>query len=181
VSFQVEVADQQDALRLDHDWIERRVQTTLLAEQVHSAEVSIALLDDVAIHALNRDHLGHDYPTDVISFAYDSQSCVGDRPAFADVPRGKGLILDGEVLISTQTAIREAKRWGWTPQEELTLYLVHGLLHLCGYDDLSADEQAVMRERERSILKFWDLTPHYEGVEGSLESPAIHCEKESRH
>jgi probable rRNA maturation factor len=195
VRLQVELADRQKLLPVDPDWIENRVLMALSAEQVSAAEISIALLDDAAIHVLNRDHLGHDYPTDVISFIYESgrsnQGSDEGNSSVPAVPRGRGLCLDGELLISTQTAIRESSRWGWSPQEELTLYLVHGLLHLCGYDDLEAKEQALMRERERTILKFWGLTPHYEEASAALDPPArrqaasqrpaIHRDRETRH
>ncbi len=50
-------------------------------------------------------------------------------------------------------AVRSAPRFDWSPAEELTLYLVHGLLHLCGYDDLTEPERRLMRRRERTILK----------------------------
>jgi probable rRNA maturation factor len=67
-------------------------------------------------------------------------------------PRSAGRGIDGEVLVSAEMAVQMADRFGWSPRDELTLYLVHGLLHLCGYDDLSPAERRLMRERERAIL-----------------------------
>lgn len=158
--FHIEISDHQSCLEVDPRQLEQVARDTLAAEQVASAEISIALLDDAAIHAVNREHLDHDHPTDVISFVYAAR-----RPGNAGIPvappRGQGLDIEGEVLISTQTALRTAAEYGWQPQDELTLYLVHGLLHLCGYDDLTEDELRLMRERERAVLKIWNLTPHY--------------------
>ena len=58
-------------------------------------------------------------------------------------------------------AAQRAAEYQWTPHEELILYLVHGLLHLCGYDDLTPAERRIMRAREKEILAYWNLTPHY--------------------
>ncbi len=67
-------------------------------------------------------------------------------------PCGAGRCIDGEVLVSAEMAVQMAARFGWSSRDELTLYLVHGLLHLCGYDDLSPTERRLMRQREREIL-----------------------------
>lgn len=193
--YEILLSDNQDCLTIHEAWVLEVVRRTLAAEQVASAEIGIALVDDATIHAVNREHLHHDYPTDVISFVYDTQvppdpatAGILNRPAeplaqaplaqaplsTADsscneasvlpkspLPRGRGLWVDGELVVSTETAHREASGHGWEPEDELLLYIVHGLLHLCGYDDLSQEEQQIMRERERSILKIWNLTPHY--------------------
>ncbi|WP_437201788.1 rRNA maturation RNase YbeY [Planctomicrobium sp. SH664] len=145
--YEIQIVNSQTLLPIDEAEIRQVVAATLQAEQITSAELVIALVDDPAIHVVNREHLQHDYPTDVISFLYDQ-------------PLGPGS-LDGELVVSVETAAREATTYGWQTSDELTLYLVHGLLHLCGYDDLTEPEQQVMRERERSVLKIWNLSPHY--------------------
>jgi probable rRNA maturation factor len=170
--FAIDVADQQDALMVDPEHVRDVVRSTLLAEHVAVASISIALVDDVTIHQLNREHLQHDYPTDVLSFLLDSaageaatdEGNSGGRPL-----RGRGKRLDGEVILSTDTALREAGRYGWRPHDEVTLYLVHGLLHLCGYDDQTATLREEMRGRERQILAIWGLAPHYEDHARSTE------------
>jgi probable rRNA maturation factor len=152
--FRIAIADRQRAVTVPKAWLRKIVAGTLTAEQVASAEISVALVDDAEIHEINRDFLGHDYPTDVISFLLDSDSSPGKR-----VPRGAGRTIEGEVVLSTETAIREARRFGWTAREECGLYVVHGLLHLCGYDDLSPGEKRIMRRRERDVLGLFDLSP----------------------
>ena len=127
------------------------VAIVLSDEQVAKAELSIAIVDDAEIHRVNREHLDHDFPTDVISFLYASEpSNRSGKPS--RLRRGSGLEIEGELVVSAQTADREAPRHGCTPPRELELYLVHGLLHLCGYDDLTPPERRIMRRREKEIL-----------------------------
>lgn len=163
-AYQISISNEQTRVALSEDELRRVVVLTLEAEGVVEAEISIAVVDDPAIHRVNRDYLQHDYPTDVISFLLDS-GAADPRvvPASAgEKGRGWGKWLHGDVILSGDTAQREAREYGWEPQAEACLYLVHGLLHLCGYDDLSDEEQAIMRDREREILKQLGLSPRYE-------------------
>lgn len=98
--------------------------------------VGVRITDDPTIHRINRDHLGHDYPTDVISFDYDST-----KP-----------MLDGEMIISVDTAADRARELGWALEHELVLYLVHGTLHITGLDDLSDADRQRMRSAERRVM-----------------------------
>lgn len=157
--YAIEVAVHPSARGVTQSWIRQIVQSVLVAEEVRRADLTIALVDDAVIHQVNRDHLQHDYPTDVISFLYDCDPLEGHGRQ--DPPRGRGKAIDGELVVSTETAEREAVVYGWQSLDELTLYLVHGLLHLCGYDDQTESERLLMRDRERVILKKWSLSPHY--------------------
>jgi probable rRNA maturation factor len=133
----VEISDTQRHLRVDADELASLVRNVLAGEGVRRAEVSLVLLDDAGIRGLNRQHLDHDWPTDVISFRLS-------EPADAT--------LSAEVVVSAEMAAATASRAGSDPLDELALYVVHGLLHLCGYDDLSADHRAAMRRREAEVL-----------------------------
>ncbi len=113
----------------------------LQQEQVAAAEISVAIVDDPQIHAINRQFLNHDYPTDVISFLLE---CSRVKSPDA-VRRGAAKAIEGEIVISAETAICNAAKYGISPQDELALYLVHGLLHLCGYDDQTPKEKRLMR------------------------------------
>ena len=66
--------------------------------------------------------------------------------------------LEGEVVVDAQTALRSAPRYGWPPHDELLLYVVHGTLHLVGYDDADHGLRAEMEERESEILKKLGIT-----------------------
>jgi probable rRNA maturation factor len=96
---------------------------------------------------LNKRYLEHDEPTDVLSFPLSEP---GARR------------LAGEVVISADVARRQAEGRGHDVQAELALYVIHGLLHLCGYDDQTPAAAARMRERERhylSRLSLPDIAP----------------------
>jgi probable rRNA maturation factor len=140
---------------VDEEWLIDRLQAALAAEGVTGGEVTLALVDDAEIHRINREYLQHDWPTDVISFSYVENEPQGGRAW----PRGTGRQLDGELVISVETAARDAARHDWSLYAELLLYGVHGLLHLCGYDDLTAEERPLMRRRERELLSLFGLTP----------------------
>src|SRR5262245_58952401 len=133
-SFRVDVANETDA-QVDSARLAAAVQIVLADSVCKSAIVSIAIVDDATIHKLNRQFLEHDYPTDVLSFALE------------EPPR-----LEGEIIASIDTARREAEEAGWTAEDELLLYAVHGALHLMGHDDHEPDDAADMRAAERAIL-----------------------------
>jgi len=107
---------------------------------VSSSELSIALVDDIAIRELNRKYLDHDWETDVISFVLDEQEESGIRK------------LVGQLIVSTDTAQRVAQEVGSSFESELMLYVIHGTLHLCGLDDHEADDIAEMRSEEAKYL-----------------------------
>lgn len=147
--YQVDVADNQDCLPVDTEAVREVVRQTLAAEEIVAATISIAIVDNPTMHELNRQYLGHDYETDVLSFLLESSG--GDDQA-TGIPRGTGKTIDGEIIVSSEYAAKLAPEFGWNPTEEMMLYIVHGLLHLCGYDDLTDEELPVMRQREREIL-----------------------------
>ena len=134
--FQIEVANDQDALPIDAAQLREAVASVLYGEGLREAEVSIAIVDDPTIWQLNKLHLQHDYPTDVLSFLLTRDHDY----------------LDGEVIVSADTAIREAASFDWEPQTELLLYVIHGTLHLAGHDDLEDEARATMRQREDHYL-----------------------------
>ena len=155
--YDIQIRDDQTHLVLDPAWILGVVEQSLKCEEVQSAEISIAVVDDPTIRRLNRSYLQHDYATDVISFLLDGPESRQGDPA----PRGRGKILSGEVIVSAEMAQSRAEEFGWHAEKELCLYLVHGLLHLCGYDDQTAAELSLMRQREQLVLEHWGWHPEY--------------------
>lgn len=101
-------------------------------------EISISIVDDQTIRQVNRDHLSHDYPTDVIAFDYRE---------------GELKKLAGEIIVSGETALRVAKEKGLDPAAELILYLLHGTLHLKGMDDKNETEAAQMWRLQGLYMK----------------------------
>jgi len=110
----------------------------------YPAEVSILLTTDEHIHQLNRDYRGKDKPTDVLSFQQWEEDEIQGEP---EEP-----VVLGDVVISIETASRQAEEKGWTLDDELSLLVVHGILHLLGYDDETDEGAEEMRERERAVL-----------------------------
>ena len=122
-------------------YVKRAVLATLAAEGAEDREVSVLLTDDGEIHTLNGTYRGKDKPTDVLAFALDE---------------GEGGSLDlslGDVIISVETATRQAASRRVTLDAELELLAVHGTLHLLGYDHEAPDEAKVMRARTRAIRR----------------------------
>ena len=125
-------------VRLERQRLRQAVRAILRDAQVRSAEVSLAVVSDQQIQQLNRRYLQHDYPTDVLSFRLDD----GTDP----------VSLEGEVVVSWDTACRTAERIGWRSHDELLLYVIHGCLHLVGYQDHTSAERKQMRAREAEYL-----------------------------
>lgn len=162
-SYAVDIADRQQAVRVSRRFIVQIVQAALSDERVAAAQISVALVSNAEMHAINREFLTHDYPTDVISFLLECDVIEAAATASSRRParRGTGKRIEGEIIISTEYAAEEAARYSWPPEHEVALYLVHGLLHLCGYDDLSIPEKRRMRERERQILSLLQIEAKY--------------------
>jgi probable rRNA maturation factor len=134
----VSIASPQEFVPIDRGRMREAVRAVLDGEGVAEAEVSLAFVDNPTIHRLNQRFLQHDEPTDVLSFP------LGE-------PNSRKLA--GELVIGVEVALAQAAERGHDVQAELALYVIHGLLHLCGYDDHEPADAAAMRERERHYLK----------------------------
>jgi probable rRNA maturation factor len=145
MSIRIDIADEQDTHQVDYDRLIAAVKTVLRDAGYSSGEISLAIVDDAAMHALNKQYLQHDYPTDVLSFVLEEEE----------------QFLAGQLIVSADYAAREAPTFGWTLSDELLLYTIHGALHLIGHDDREPDLKALMRERETHYLAQFGLAPHY--------------------
>jgi probable rRNA maturation factor len=110
-----------------------------------SCTLSLALVDDSAITALNNQYLSHDYATDVLSFNLLDEADL-------KLPQ-HGSPLLGEIIISGETAFRQASQFKLHPHEELEHLLVHGILHLLNYEDSTPKFRNKMEERTQKLLK----------------------------
>lgn len=115
------------------------VRATLAREGRRAGEIAIVLADDARLRELNRAWRGIDRATDVLSFTYD------DAPA-ARAP------VSGDLVISLDRVRDQARRFRVTPGAELARLVVHGTLHLAGFDHARAAERADMRDREERVL-----------------------------
>ena len=123
--------------------LKKAVRAILQDGGILSADISIGIVTDERMHELNRQYLNHDYPTDVLSFVLTHDK--------------KHKSLEGEIIASSDYATREALRYGWTGNDELLLYIIHGCLHLVGYDDTTARAKKEMTEAETRYLKQFGL------------------------
>src|SRR5262249_8068781 len=134
----ISIAVPQEVVAIDRGRMREIVRAVLDGEGLADAEISVAFVDDPTIHRLNKRYLDHDEPTDVLSFPLTE-------------PNAKRLA--GELVIGAEVAKAQADARGHDVQAELALYVIHGLLHLCGHDDKTAAASATMRERERHYLR----------------------------
>jgi len=138
--FELSLANQQSAHAVDEERLIAAARRVLQGSRFTSASVSLAVVDDPTIHTLNRRYLGHDYPTDVLSFVLEQRE---DH-------------LEGEVVFSADTAAAvaaEANHPAWTAAEEQLLYVIHGMLHLVGFDDRTEADALRMRAGEKFYLR----------------------------
>lgn len=122
---------------LDFQTLKSAAKTVLEGEGIRDAKIVLAFVDNPHIHRLNKQFLDHDEPTDVLTFPYTS-------------PKAKSL--EGEIVIGYQIAEEYAADRGHDTKLELLLYVVHGCLHLCGYDDKTTKAEKLMRTKEREYL-----------------------------
>ncbi len=136
------------SMLIEYSWqtdfsIDERVTTERLRMVLNefgiiNGEISIAIVDDSTIHNLNRQFLAHDCATDVLTFPDD---------------RTDGDFLYGEIVVSSDTAQRISSEIGISAEGELLLYLIHGVLHLVGVDDLTDADARLMRKYEKQFLE----------------------------
>jgi probable rRNA maturation factor len=142
----IHIANQQKLVTVDRLRIRAAVRAAVAGELAGNIRISVALVDDAAIAGLNRRFLRHEGPTDVLSFLLEQ----GEDG------------LEGEVVASAETARRTAPQFGWSAAEELLLYVIHGTLHLAGYDDARPRGRARMQRREEEVLARLGIRARYE-------------------
>jgi probable rRNA maturation factor len=138
----ISIATPQEIVAVDRGRMRDIVRTVLECEDVVDYEISLAFVDNATIHVLNKRYLDHDEPTDVLSFPLSDPSAKK---------------LAGELVLGVEVAKERAEELGHAIDVELALYVIHGLLHLCGYDDKSPTTERAMRERERHYLNTFGL------------------------
>lgn len=136
--LRLEVTDR-GSPRTDRAFLRRVVGKALVHVDRPTLQVSLLLTDDAEIACLHEQFLGDPTPTDVISFDLDGVA---------------------ELVVSVQTAKRCSASHGHTLRAEVALYVVHGILHVCGFDDVRARDRLAMRAAERAVLCALGLRVH---------------------
>ncbi len=145
----IDVSDHTGRSEVATETIREAVRCALARLKRHDAHIGIALVDDEEIARLHGEFLGKDGPTDCITF---------DLSEDADFDNA---CVEGDVVVSIETAAREATRRGHSLAAETCLYSIHGVLHLLGYDDLNDEDAARMHALEDEILTDAGFGPVY--------------------
>lgn len=138
---------------LDAKAIKATAQRLLEAVDERTSSLSVTLVNDEAIRTLNAEHRGKDAATDVLSFPLEGPSM------WAKVRQPEHMI--GDVVISIDTARRQAADYDATLQDEVYRLLVHGLLHVMGHDHEEATERRIMESEEQRLAKTIGMTWPY--------------------
>ena len=132
------------------DWLQGIIEKILTVENVPgTVEISLVITGQDQIQALNRDYRGIDQPTDVLSFSMLENKEGEDQTAFVGPP--DGLLHLGEVIISYPQTVLQAVERGYSIQKEMIALIIHGVLHILGYDHEKEEMKPVMTAREQAI------------------------------
>jgi rRNA maturation RNase YbeY len=148
--------NRQRAVAVDRAWLGRTAGAVLAATRVEAAELSLVLVSDRRMRALNRRYRKKDRPTDVLAFPMNERRSPAPAASVAPKSRLRGvpIVLLGDVVISMPTAKRQAAALGHSLRDEIMRLLIHGVLHLLGYDhERSARDAAVMARKEKAVLR----------------------------
>jgi probable rRNA maturation factor len=136
--------DRQDFITIDLGITQaliKVIQTCLELEGLDlDTEVSVSFVSNEEIKNLNRDFRGVDNETDVLSFPIEDDFDIG-------------VMLLGDIIISTQKTLEQAEDYGHSAKRELAYLTAHSMLHLMGYDHLTDEDKATMRKKEKEIMK----------------------------
>ncbi len=135
--MKLEITDLQKFYPINKNKIKKLVNNILKIEK-RDAELSLVFVDNKRIKRINKTFLGHNYATDVLSFAYHESPMANS--------------VAGEILVSVETAANCAQKHGSSVEGEIALYVTHGLLHLLGYDDKQKKDAKKMHQREGELL-----------------------------
>ncbi|MFW6030548.1 MAG: rRNA maturation RNase YbeY [Halanaerobiales bacterium] len=140
--IKIQINNQQEFIELTQeleDFFQEIANKTASIEGYSQGEISIALLDNQEIQKLNKQYREKDMPTDVLSFIMDEE-------------------IWGDIVISTEQAIKQAEDYNHSIKRELAFLTVHGILHLLGYDHQTPGEREEMRRKEERVLSELNLS-----------------------
>jgi probable rRNA maturation factor len=166
--MEVLISNEQKAVDINIDSIKAIALEIMKFEgSPENSQLSMVFCDDEAIKELNNDFRGKNEPTDVLSFPMELENFVPE------------IRMLGDIVISTDTALRQAKDYNHSVESEIIILLIHGLLHLHGYDHIKEDDYKKMRSREAEILKHLCDIKKFSELDGISSEPLIERVSES--
>ncbi len=139
----IEIQNLQTTIPLNCDKLNKIIQKVLKVQRIASGHLAFVFVNDTKIRALNKKYLRHDYATDVLTFDWSEKK--------------RSSSIDGEIVISTQMAKRNAAEYKVSAHDEILLYMIHGVLHLLGYEDHSSSGIKKMRAQEKKLMHLIDI------------------------
>ncbi|MGE0197587.1 MAG: rRNA maturation RNase YbeY [Simkaniaceae bacterium] len=133
----------QKTLKIEESQVTRLVQTFLRWKEVTCEEVCIHFVDKDTMSHLHAIHFQDPTPTDCISFPIDAPD-----------EEGEDYRILGEVFVCPEVALEYAQKHKLSPYKEVSLYIIHGLLHLLGYDDQQEGQMKIMRDEEKAAIRY---------------------------
>lgn len=152
------------ALDLDyHPLIEKVVNASLdYVKCPYEIELNVILSDNAAIQEINNEYRKIDAPTDVLSFPfieYDEPADFSDLEDYDDNFHPEtGELLFGDIIVSVEKVMSQAKEYGHTIERELAFLIAHSMLHLSGYDHMEEEERLTMEQKQSEILNLLGIT-----------------------
>lgn len=160
--MEILISNRQDQLPIELDFIKSVAEEIMRFEaSPENAELSLVFCDDDFIQKLNKDYRGKNEPTDVLSFPIDEETFEAE------------VRMIGDIVISIETAVRQAEHLNHQPLLEVVFLLIHGLLHLHGYDHKLKLARKKMRDREVSIFRHLCEKKFLAFVENDCTAPLI--------
>jgi probable rRNA maturation factor len=161
----IAVSNRQRARKVDLRWLEKITAAALAELKIERAELGIVLVGAKEMASLNEEFLGHEGATDVITFDYKGPESGVHPPSLRSfggqavhspwsiVNNRKGIELHGEIFVCVAEAERQAKIFGTDWRSEVVRYIVHGILHLLGHDDLQPLARKKMKREEGRLVR----------------------------
>ncbi len=152
----VYIENEQTQIELTDDHMELLKRTTLaclVEEKINIAcEINLLLTDDASIREINQQFRNIDNSTDVLSFpmADIREGKIADEGR--DYDMDEGLLIIGDIVISMETAVMQARQYGHSIERELAFLTAHGMFHLLGYDHMESQEEAVMMTKQETVM-----------------------------
>ncbi|MBH5318128.1 rRNA maturation RNase YbeY [Paenibacillus sp. GSMTC-2017] len=164
MSLQLDWSNEQNKVEIPDSWIEKLTELLQLAgeaEGMEDGDVALTFIDDAGIHALNLEYRNIDRPTDVLSFAMqddgvDELNIIFEVESEDEVDPISGML--GDIIISVERAVAQSEEYGHSLEREVAFLFVHGFLHLIGYDHQDDASEAIMTEKQESVLQKAGLT-----------------------